>query len=259
METLEFHRSFFTFRIDTLKKQPKTVSHPPPFTLNNARIPIDCCCRITEKETETTHEFFLGVNCKTERVGVSEDIWTTPNADFVPVCSRDQWMVLKAFDRAGKSVPLYPPSLGEQPERQILDVDETFDSLRIDLTKTEGEVLETPDKVVKAVLANRILNSRTRIESDRYVAVLDYPVKTINANERDMVYQTDTGPILFPDLTREPDDLIGDMNLAFSAFNEPTWIELLLRVPTVVEGDVSVHHYSKSVRLKSENQIIAIE
>jgi hypothetical protein len=154
METLEFHRSFFTFRIDTLKKQPKTVSHKPPLTLNNARIPIECRCRITEKETQQTHEFFLGANCKTERVGVPQDIWTMPNADFVPICSRTQWMVLKAFDRVGKGVALYPPSLGEQPERQIVDVAESFDSLRIDLTKTDGEVLS---KSVRLQSQNEII------------------------------------------------------------------------------------------------------
>ena len=40
MNTFDFNRSFFTFRIDTLGKQPLTVTHKPPFNLNNARIPI---------------------------------------------------------------------------------------------------------------------------------------------------------------------------------------------------------------------------
>ncbi|MEO2045289.1 MAG: hypothetical protein ABGX16_01800 [Pirellulales bacterium] len=258
MNTLEFHRSFITFRIDTLKKQPKTVSHEPPFTLNNSRLPLECRCRITEKETEKTQEFFLGANCKTERVGVERDIWTRPNADFVPVCSRSQWMVLKTFDHVGKGVPLYPPSLGMQPERQVINVDEAFDSLRIDLAKSPGEVLETPEAIVEGVLANRLLNARTCIESDRYIALLDYPVKTINANERDWIYQTDTGPVLLPDLSREPDDLIGGMDLTFVAFNTPNWIELIVRTSTPVVGDVSVYHYSKAIRLDSQNQIIAL-
>ena len=29
MNTFDFHRSFFTFRIDTLVKQPLTVTHKP--------------------------------------------------------------------------------------------------------------------------------------------------------------------------------------------------------------------------------------
>jgi hypothetical protein len=258
METVDFQNSFLTFRIDTLKKPPKTVSHQPPYSLNNARIPLDCRCKILEKNTGNTYEFVLGVNCKTERVGVKQDIWTEPNADFVPVCSNTQFMALKAYDKTDKGVMLYPPSLGSQPERQIIDVEETFDSLRIDLAYTSGEVLETPDTIVKAVLAYQRLNARTQLETDRYMAVLDYPVKTINANERDMVYQPDTGPVLLPDLSRVPDDLIGGMELAFAAFNTSSWIEFLVRVPTPVARDILVYHYSMPVRFDSKNEIIRL-
>ncbi len=38
MPTIDFSRSFLTFRIDTLKKPPQTVSQQPPYSLNNARI-----------------------------------------------------------------------------------------------------------------------------------------------------------------------------------------------------------------------------
>ena len=58
-------------------------------------------------------------------------------------------------------------------------------------------------------------------------------MKTINANERDWIYQTDTGPHLLPDLSRaRPTICCGGMRLAFSAFNVPDWIEFIVRVPT---------------------------
>ena len=38
METVDFSRSFLTFRTDWQKKPSQTASHKPPFTLNNARI-----------------------------------------------------------------------------------------------------------------------------------------------------------------------------------------------------------------------------
>src|SRR5690349_18419348 len=98
MKTINFSRSFFTFRIDTLKKPPKTVSHKPPFSLNNARIPIECVCEMKDKNTGNTQTFFLGSNCKTERVGVEADIFTQPNADFVPIVSQQQFLFLKTFD-----------------------------------------------------------------------------------------------------------------------------------------------------------------
>ena len=260
METIDFQRSFLTFRIDTLKKPPKTVAQKTPFTLNNARIPLDSRCVITEKATGDSHAFVLGASCKTEQVGVEEGIWHDPNADFVPVCSvsGDQFMGLKAFDIADKGVMLYPPSLGKQPERQIIDAEDTFDNLKVDLTPVPGKILASPEEIVKAVLANRLINACTRIESDRYIAEIEYPVKTINANERDMVYQPDTGPVILPDLSREPDDLLGGIDLAFVAFNTPNWAEFIVRVPTPITEDLRVHHYSQIVRFDAQNRIIEL-
>ena len=256
MKAIDFSRSFLTFRIDTLKKPPQTASHKPPFTLNNARIPLDCRCEITDKGTSESQEFVLGVNCKTERVGVERDIWTEPNADFVPIFSREQFMNLKAFDHAGKQVMLYPPSLGVQPERQVGRVAEAFDSVRIDLVYRAGEILETVDQIIEATLANHPLVARTEIEADRYVAAIDYPVKTMNANEREKIYQTDTGPVLLPDLSREPEDLISGFELAFAAFNSSHWIEFLVRVPTPIAEGISVYHYSHPIRFDARNQIM---
>jgi hypothetical protein len=258
MRAIDFAHSFLTFRIDTLKKPPATVSHKPPFTLNNARIPIDCRCEITDKRTGESQEFVLGVNCKTERVGVERDIWTEPNADFVPVFSRDQFLNIKTFDHVGKQVMLYPPTLGVQPERQTGRVGEAFDSVRIDLIYREGKALKTADEIIEATLANHLLLARSEIEGDRYVAILDYPIKTMNANEREKIYQTDTGPVLLPDFGREPEELIAGFELAFAAFNSPHWIEFLVRAPTPVGEGIRVYHYSRSVRFDAINQIVQL-
>jgi len=202
--------------------------------------------------------FVQGVSCKTERVGVERDIWTQPNADFVPILSPERFLIIKTFDVAGKEVMLHPPSLGRQPERQTGLVEEAYDDLRIDLVQCEAEPLADAAQVVQAVLQNRRLVVRTTIEQGSYTALLAYPVKTINANERDDVYQTDTGPILFPDLAREPEDLIAGFELAFVAANCPEWVEFLVRVPVEVAGNLRVYHYAKSVRLDVKNEILAL-
>jgi hypothetical protein len=255
MKTIDFSRSFFTFRLDTLRKPPKTVSHKPPYTLNNARIPVDCVCEIKHKQTGASQTFVLGANCKTERVGVEADIFTQPNADFVPIVSLDQFLFLKTFDRADKGVPFFPPTLGVQPERQTGPVAEALDSLRIDLAYDSAEVLKEPAAIVAAVLGNRRLTAETKIVNSQYEAAMLYPIKTINANERDNIYQTDTGPILLPDLSKTPDQLITGFELAFSAFNCPNWIELIVRTKTALENGISVFHYSQSLRFESQNSV----
>ena len=88
---------------------------------------------------------------------------------------------------------------------------------------------------------------------------MDYPIKTFNVNKRDNIYQTDTGPILFPDLSLTADRLITGFNLAFAAFNCRDWIELQVRESTDVPGGARVYHYSRSVRLEAvHNQIFAL-
>lgn len=258
MKTTDFARSFLTFRIDTLKKPPLTTSHKSPHTLNNARVQLDCRCEVLERQGGTLKEFVLGANCKTERVGVDQDLFTEPNADFIPIFSRETFMNLKAFDRVDKGVMFYPPSRGVQPERQVGQVAEAFDGVQIDLYRSEGESLETADKIIEATLAGHPLVAQTEMKSERYTALIEYPVKTINVDERDKIYQTDTGPILFPDLSCPPEELIGEMELAFVAFNCPEWAEFILRVKAELAKGVSVYHYSKRVRVEARSQILRI-
>ena len=255
MNTIDFHRSFLTFRIDTEKKPPQSMSHKPPYSLNNARIQIECRCRIADKQSPQEQEFFLGANCKTEQVGVPRDIWLKPNADFVPIFSADGFLTIKTYARTEMEVDFYPSGRGKQPDRQLGENADAFDDVRIDVVEREGKLLDSAEEIVGATLANHPLTARTEIETERYRVVLDYPVKTINANERDMIYQTDTGPILLPDLDCSPDQLLERMELAFAAFNCPEWIELIVRVPTQVSADVGVYHYNHPVRFEARNEI----
>lgn len=63
------------------------------------------------------------------------------------------------------------------------------------------------------------------------------------------------GPVLFPDLSQEPDLLMTNLQLAYAAFNHPDWIEFIVREPTPVTEGVAVYHYSRPVRCDSKNQI----
>ena len=260
MNTIDFSRSFITFRIDTLKKPPLTVSHKPPFPLNNARVQVDCRLEVVEKASGLRQEFFLGANCKTEQVGVRRDVWLVPNADFVPIFSAEKFLTIKTYACLGleRQVRLFTQKT-VQPDRQAGIVAEAFDTLRLDVKTCPGEILQTPEQIVQSTLANDVLVARTQIEHARYNAVIEYPIKTINANERDTVYQTDTGPIMFPDLEREPESLIEGIELAFAAFNGPSWIEFILRVPTDVGEGIKVHHYDRTLRLDGvKNQVVRL-
>ena len=257
-EAIDFARSFLWWRTDALAQPALTQTSKPPFALNNARVPLDCLCRVEDRISDAVQFFALGASCKTERVGVDEDIWMEPNADFIPVMSGTRFMALKTYHRAGIELPLEPPSLGYQSERQEVAIAEAFSRARFDVHYAEGRLLENAKERVEAVLANEILVVRTAYQDERYRVLLEYPVKTVNANERDWVFQPDTGPILLPDLSRDPADLIGGMELAYIAFNQADWAEVVVRLPTPVADGVQVYHYSRAARIACTNEVVSL-
>ena len=257
MKTVDFSRSFLYFCTDWAEKPSRTASHKPPYELNTPRIQLDCVCTI-EDEHGFREEFVLGANCKTEIVGVDANIWLNPNADFVPVLGREKMLAMKTYDRVGTTVPFHSESMGDQPDRQISLLSDAFTRAGFDIARTKGEVLETAEDIVNATLANEVLVASTQLKTPRYTVTLEYPIKTMYVNERDWVYQTDTGPVLIPDLDLEPVDLIAGMQLAFSAFNCPDWIEFIIRVPTPIADGISVYHYSQSTRWDAVNQVIRL-
>lgn len=259
MDIPNFAASFLTFRVDWNKKQSLTASHKPPFTLNNARIQIESVCQITDTETNISTQYVLGASCKTEYVGVDKNIWTEPNADFCIILSDESFLILKSWDQNNKGVMRYPASLGEQPERQTGQVADTYDSIKINVRMIEGEQLETTQDIVDATLADEILVGRIAwMMQEQYAITVDFPIKTMNANERELIYQTDTGPILIPDLSLPHDDLIETFRLAYVAFNCPDWAEFILQVPTPLNDNLSVNHYSKSLHLKTQNSLFRV-
>lgn len=260
MQIPDFARSSFTFRID-LEKQPAiTVSAKPPSTLNNARIQIEARCSIHDRQRGETVAYVLGAACKTEQVGVAADIWHQPNADFCCILSDEEFLNLKSWDRNDKGVLFYPPSRGPQPERQSGKVAEAFDRVNINVRIVEGKALTSPEAIVAATLADEVLVGRIEFTAlDRYEVTLDFPIKTMNASERDNIYQTDTGPIIFPDFSVEFTHIMETFHLAYVAYNTPNWAEFILRVPTPLTDEIFVNHYSKVVRLdNTRNSIIQL-
>ena len=146
MKVLEFARSSIFFRIDLDTIVPKTLSHEPPYRMNNARIPIDAMCRVTEQATGRVSTFVLGGDCKTERVGATADLFLEPNADFIPIFSDDSFMHIKTFARAGTVAQAYPPGSGEQGDRLVTKVADTFDRVHLDLVERDGELLSSGER-----------------------------------------------------------------------------------------------------------------
>ncbi|MYE77925.1 MAG: hypothetical protein F4243_02810 [Chloroflexi bacterium] len=252
----DFARSFLTFRIDWHLKPSLTASHKPPFTVNNARIQIEARCKISDRISGKAQTFVLGAACKTEYVGVDRGMWTQPNADFCIILSTDSFFILKSWDRNNKGVPRYPASLGEQPERQSGLVRDTYERVSIDVRTCSAQQLESAQAIIQATLANEPLVGACRFcLHDRYDIEIDFPIKTMNANEREWIYQVDTGPILFPDMSADCPNWINSFHLAYVAFNRADWAEFILQAPTPLNESLSVNHYSRIMTMTTQNTV----
>lgn len=235
-----------------------TASQPPPTTLNNVRMPLECLISV-RRNASTYTEFGLGASCKTEQVFVDRDVWMNPNADMCAVSSADDFMVLKSWDRTEKGVMLHPPSLGPQPERQRIDPQLAFETHGLALRRRAAIRIEQFDEIMAAFESDREVVSRTTYAITGGEVTVEYPVKTVNYSERHRYYQVDTGPVLMLDPSAG-DSLIEMLHMAYVAHLGGDWAEFLMNVPTQLEGhDVSVYHYSEVCRVSARNSLWLVE
>jgi len=259
MQVCDYSRSFCGFEIDTKKQPALTMSRPAPQTHNVGRFPIDCRCVITSENQ--SRQYVLGASCKSEQVNVKQDVWHDPCADMCLILSDDYALVIKSWDHRGRKVDLHPPTLGTQPLRHTLVTKEAYSQSRIDLHSVEGRLLKTAEETIEAGLANLPLISQTEwtLDDGRNV-LLEYPVKVCNFGPREIYYQVDTGPILIPNPAREHKHEIESLELAYIAHNAVDWAEVVVNVPTSIEGGAVVDHYSESRRLENVvNRMIALD
>jgi hypothetical protein len=259
MEILDFYRSFVVFELDFEKHPPKTVSDMRQNLHNRARIRIECRCKITRPDGRSA-EYYLGEATRSERVGADRGlgVFTQPNAEFRPIMSEEETILLKSWDKNDKGVMLVPASLGPQPERQVIKTSDAFHGYRFQLSYTQGTILEDAPAVIEATDVGLPLVARTEFSQLGYQVVLDYPVWTMNVSERYGAYQTDTGPVIYPDLSQASERVVDCFWLAFCAFNQPGWIEFIVQRPTPVGHGISVNHFTETVWVDDcKNTVIA--
>ncbi len=249
----DFPRSFLRWRHDTTKQPLLTVSRPPPTTLNNVRMPVECLA-VVERDG-ARQEFALGASCKTEQVFVERDVWMQPNADMCAVIGPGQFLVIKRWDKVDKGVMLHPPSLGPQPERQCVDPIAAFETHSVDVRRSPARKIGGIDEIIEVLRSDLPVVARTTFTADGARVTLEYPVKTVNYSERHRYYQVDTGPVLFFGEPTGP-QLIEHLHLAYVAHLGGDWAEFLVSRPTPIEGTtVRVHHFAAVRRVEARHSL----
>ena len=112
---------------------------------------------------------------------------------------------------------------------------------------TNEDVIKATHEFLPVVVQTELWNDETKLR-----AIIEYPVKTMNINREQNIYQVDTGHV-------------EGISLAFVAFNASHFADFIIECPTPIrengkEGKeiCRVYHYSRRVSLMAKNRLYAI-
>jgi len=220
---------------------------------NSPRFWVESRCRITDQKTGEIAEYYQCGLCKSEDTFAESNLFTEDNYDFLPVFSRKETVVFRRRVRAG----------ADRPYREVRPADKWWDGIEPKLRASRVRILNKPAEIFAAMQDGKPIVGQTEIrdaETGR-VAVIEYPVKTINFERNREDWQVDTGPVILPDLSSPPDEWSRTFRLAHIAFNTPDWADFIVDRPTPLKkghGE-KTYHYSGREHQTTRNVLLALE
>jgi hypothetical protein len=221
-------------------------------SFNNVRFWVESRTILIDGDTRI--EFYQCGSCKSENTFGEKDLFLANNYDFLPILGDGHWLV---FRRTAALNSNY---------RQIKKVEEIWGPATLKLREaTKLTALGTFEQIRDFTAAAVPIVSRTELSNEQtgLKAIIECPVKTMNISIDKGLYQVDTGPIAFPDLSQRFEPRIDCLKLAFVAFNAPHFADFVIEQPTAVvkEGQekCQIHHYSSPISLTAKNTLLAVE
>jgi len=222
---------------------------------NSVRMWIESRTIIIDPQRRTRTVYHQGASCKSEHTFAEKDLFHRDNYDFLPVFGEGKVLVFRRHHN--RRADRY---------RSIKRMDEMWGDRPVLHTPAAARCteLDTWEKISEATAAGVPIVTRTEIRDPAtgLIAIIECPCKTMNISRPRRMYQVDTGPVAFPDLSRRHEPEIACLSLAFLAFNAPQFADFVIEAPTpILEGDrevATVHHYSRIISLPASNRIFAL-
>ena len=215
---------------------------------NEVRFWVESRTRIIDKTSGQSEDYVQVGSCKSEHTFAKDNLLHEDNYDFLPIFG-PEWSVV--YRRHANLRDSY---------REIRRSEEWWNGQQYHLIvgsdveelTSDAAVREATYDSVPIVAQTQVRNEKTGLQ-----AIMEYPVKTMNTNRANDIYQVDTGPVAFPDLSQRHARHVDALSLAFVVFNAPHFADFVLEMPTRV-GDEQVYHYSKVVSLAAVNRLYAV-
>ena len=228
------------------------ISGTAPF--NCVRFWVESRTTIFDDQAGTAVDYYQCASCKSENTFAEQDLFQGDNYDFLPILGDGYWLV---FRRPARISPRY---------RTVCTAEELWGEPKMMLHyATRATELDTFEKIRDATAAGLPIVTQTEIRNQEtgLRAVIECPTKTMNISLDKSIYQVDTGPIAFPDLTKRFEPQIDCLSLAFIAFNAPHFADFIIEQPTAVVEDEQekcrVYHFSSPFSLPATNLVLALD
>ena len=227
---------------------------------NAVRFWIESRTRIIDSRRGWIEDYYQCGACKSEHTWTTDNpgryLFSADNHDFTPVFGPEYSVI---FRRKAYLSDQY---------RRVVSSSTEFEAFGSPIYRTREvrrtRVLDNNAAIREATHAGLALVSRTEIANDEtgLRAIVECPVKTMNINNQRDLYQVDTGPVAWPDLTLRSARLADTISLAFVAFNCLSSADFIVEAPTPIGADEQepgmVHHYSSMLRCPARNSIYSV-
>jgi hypothetical protein len=222
------------------------VTFVTPGRTNNARLQVESVGTLHDADSDTSRTYCFFASCKSESVFVEKGLFQEDNYDFCGIFSDEEYALFRTH-------PTHTEGFREEGLWK-----DRFDDVTFDLAQVEAEVLTSNRDIVQASLDGVPLAGTVSISNGRLSVDLQFPIKTMNANDIDNVYQIDTGPIPLPDLETNFDLHVERFSPAYVAYNAHDSADFVIQQPLAVSDTVRVTHYAHPVSLPARTQVLAI-
>lgn len=220
---------------------------------NAPRFWVESRCRLIDEADGSFTDYYQCGSCKSEHTFAEKDLFHSINYDFLPIFGEDYSAIFRRHAYRNDNYVQY------------LETKDAWGGALFEIREANpAQILDTNEKILLATRKCLPIVTQTEIwdENTQMRAIIECPVKTMNMDEKRCIYQVDTGPILFPDLSTRYDRQIESLSLAFVAFNAPHFADFILEQPTpIVEDDKEVawvYHYSGIHSLEAKNSLFCI-
>jgi hypothetical protein len=231
MQVLDYGRSFVTFVTEG--------------RANNARLQIESQCTICHTASGERRDYFFYAACKSEDTFAKRDLFYADNYDFCGLFSAEEYAIFRTH---ATHVDSYREE-GLWRER--------FEDVQWRLAHVEARALVTNRDIVGASLAGEPLVGLVEWMHGPYEIRLEFPIKTMNANDIDWVWQVDTGPVPFPDFSLDVPLHVQRLAPAYIAYNAPHFADFVVQAPMEI-GGIEVTHYIQRTHIEALTQVLAV-